>query len=133
MKILIVDDDFASRRILMKCAQSLGTCDMAANGKEAMMAYEDALQEKDPYDLILLDIMMPEMDGNEVLKAIRDRESRAAPGTLRKTTIAMASSLGDKQSIIGSFHNQCDGYIVKPYSPDSLLRDLKRSGIISDQ
>ncbi len=132
MKILIVDDDFASRRILMKCAHSLGACDMAANGKEAMAAYEDAVTEKEPYDLILLDIMMPEMDGNEVLNAIRDRELKAAPGSLKKTSIAMASSLGDTQSVIGSFRDQCDGYIIKPYSPDSVLRDLKRYGIISD-
>jgi two-component system chemotaxis response regulator CheY len=105
---------------------------MAANGKEAMAAYQEAVLEKNPYDLILLDIVMPEMDGNEVLREIRNRESVSTPGSFKKTLIAMASSLGDKKSVIGSFHDQCDGYIVKPYTPDSVIRDLKRCGIISD-
>jgi two-component system, chemotaxis family, chemotaxis protein CheY len=131
MKILIVDDDFTSRRILMKCVKSLGECDLAANGKEAMLAYETAWSEQEPYDLILLDIMMPEMDGNEVLRNIRAREKENVKRKIKTTSIAMATSLGDNRSVIGSFREQCDGYIVKPYSTESILRDLRRAGIVS--
>jgi two-component system, chemotaxis family, chemotaxis protein CheY len=132
MRILVVDDDFVSRRILHNCVKELGESDMAANGKEAMLAYDFGISEGAPYDLILLDIMMPEMDGNEVLKAIRDREKAEAPKGLKRTLIAMATSLGDKQNVIGAFRQQCDGYIVKPYSSESVLRDLRRAGIIAE-
>lgn len=130
MKILVVDDDFASRRILMKCAARLGDCDMAANGREALEAYESASAGGAAYDLILLDIMMPELNGSEVLRLIRAKEDSAPAGRPARTLIAMATSLGDKDHVFDSFREQCDGYILKPYSPESVLRDLRRAGIV---
>ena len=130
MRILIVDDDFTSRKILLKCANKFGVCDMAANGKEALSAYQLALAESEPYDLILLDIQMPEMDGREVLRVIRTLENPVVNETHGHTRIIMATSLADKENVISSFREQCDGYILKPYSPESVRRDLQHSGVL---
>lgn len=130
MKILIADDDFTSRAILMKSLQGFGQCDVACNGQEAWDAFVNANNEKQPYDMILLDIMMPEMDGREVLKRIRHREASDGIRTGKGARIAMATVVTSKDAVIGSFSDQCDGYIRKPYSRDSLLADLHKYGLL---
>lgn len=64
MKILIVEDDFYSRKILKKFLTAYGEVDIAINGEEAVAAFKLAWEENQPYDLITLDIMMPIMDGH---------------------------------------------------------------------
>jgi len=130
MKILIVDDDFISRKILQGSLKSLGTCDMACDGEEALLAFQEAVKEGQPYQLILLDIMMPGIDGMEVLKKIREGEDRAKIYGSDRVKIAMSTCLNDKDHVIVSFHQGCDGYILKPFTPDSVLFDLKKHGII---
>lgn len=71
MKSLIVEDDFTSRFVLQEFLAPYGQTHIAVNGKEPMEAVGISAKENKPYDLICLDIMMPEMDGHAVLKAIR--------------------------------------------------------------
>jgi two-component system, chemotaxis family, chemotaxis protein CheY len=130
MKILIVDDDFTSRKILQGSLKDLGNCDLACNGEEACLAYRTAMADGTPYQLILLDIMMPGMDGTEVLKCIREDEEKNRIFGSDRVRIAMATCLNDKDHVIGSFHSGCDGYILKPYTPKSIHHDLKRHGLI---
>ncbi|MBT3259443.1 MAG: response regulator, partial [Deltaproteobacteria bacterium] len=67
MKILVVDDEFVSRMTLQKIMRSIGECEAVENGEEALkVAFSDQ-----PPDLILLDIMMPGMDGYTVCKRLR--------------------------------------------------------------
>jgi two-component system chemotaxis response regulator CheY len=68
MKILVVEDDFTSRILLQRYLSSYGDCHIAINGKEAVGAFKDSLKENQPYDLICMDIIMPEMSGQEALK-----------------------------------------------------------------
>ena len=74
MKFLIAEDDFTSSLLLQGLLKPYGTSDIAANGKEAVEAVRAALKARKYYDLICLDIMMPEMDGQTALKEIRDLE-----------------------------------------------------------
>lgn len=131
MRILIVDDDFTSRKLLARSVRELGMVDQACEGEEGWQAYQDALSE-DPYDLILLDIVMPSMDGVELLRKIRaDEKARGVTGP-RRCAIAMATMLSDKDTVLASFRDEADGYIVKPYSPGSVLRDLRRHKLLED-
>ena len=74
MKSLIVEDDFSSRFLLQGLLEPYGDCHVAVNGREAVSAYRMALDAGQPYDLVCLDIMMPEMDGHAALKEIRAME-----------------------------------------------------------
>lgn len=130
MKFLIVDDDFTSRKILQLTLNQLGTCDMACNGDEACAAFQAAQREGFRYDLILLDIMMPGMDGTEVLRKIRAEEDASRIYGNDRVKIAMSTCLNDKDHVIGSFHDGCDGYILKPFTPSSVVHDLKRHGLL---
>ena len=74
MKILIAEDDSISIAIMQKLLGAFGSCEVAVNGKEVINAFKAALDKKQPYDLICLDIMMPEMSGSDALKEIRKIE-----------------------------------------------------------
>lgn len=80
MKILLAEDDFASRKFMTNYLEKYGDCDITVDGEEAVDAFLMALEDGEPYDLICLDVMMPVLDGYQALKAIRDiekeRESR---------------------------------------------------------
>lgn len=76
MRILIAEDDMISRKFLLKFLSQYGECDVVVDGMEALDAYLISIKEKEPYELICLDIMMPKVDGVKVLKAIRDFEKK---------------------------------------------------------
>ncbi len=75
MKILVAEDDPISRNLIEKMLSGYGTCTATENGADALAAFNTALQEGEPYQLVCLDIMMPGMDGLECLKAIRASET----------------------------------------------------------
>ena len=130
MKSLIVEDEFSSRLILQKILGEYGEVHIAANGKEATEAVKSALKEQQPYDLITLDVMMPEMTGHEALRTIRDMEELVGIQLGQGSRIIMSSALGDGKTIMGSFKERCDGYLVKPIDKQKLIDYLKTFNLI---
>jgi two-component system chemotaxis response regulator CheY len=128
MKILIAEDNFVARKILCNFLQNLGTVDVASNGIEALEAIEAAINEGNAYQLICLDILMPEMTGMEVLVAIRNTEE--TNNSKIKAKIIMVSSIEDPSIILKSFIQQCDGYIRKPITLPLLKEELQKLEII---
>ncbi len=120
MKILIVDDDLVSRKYLHGILRRYGYCEIAANGKEAIEYFELSIQKKEPYDMVFLDIMMPEMDGDETLEMIRKIEEEAEIAAGQGAKIAMISALNDKKNILSSFSKGCEYYLVKPVHHDKI-------------
>lgn len=114
MRILIVEDELISRQIIKKIAEPYGECDIAVNGVEAIELFQNSVNEEEFYNVIFLDIMLPEMDGYSVLKNIREIEESANLPLLDKAKIVMTTSLEESKNIIEAFKEQCDYYIVKP-------------------
>ncbi len=129
MKTLITEDDFTSRRLLQEFLRPYGPAHIAVNGKEAVEAVHTSLEAGEPYDLICLDVMMPEMDGQTALRRIRQMEEKAGVG-MDFAKILMTTALGDKDNILEAFAEQCDGYLVKPIRKDLLLQELLKLGLI---
>ncbi len=130
MRILIAEDDFYSRKLMLAYLSPLGDCDVAANGLEAWEAFLDAADEGNPYQLICLDIMMPEMDGQVVLQKIREEEDKRALGRYERAKILMVTALDEMKVIMSSFHSLCDGYIMKPLEKGQLLDKVREIGAI---
>lgn len=130
MKILIVEDDFYCRKLMLACLAPLGECDAATNGAEAIAAFVAAQNEGNPYDLICLDIMMPEVDGIEALKKIRDIEERELWISRRhRCMIIMVTALEDMKTIMTSYHSLCDAYVMKPVEQQQLLEQVRLLGL----
>lgn len=126
MKTLIVEDDFTSRIVLQGLLSRFGECHIAVNGNEAVRACVSALNDNVPYDLICLDIMMPEMDGFVALKEIRAAEERRGIYSSSGMKIIMTTALDDMRSVMSSFYELCDGYLVKPIDGPALMRILQK-------
>ena len=123
MKTLIVEDDFTSRLLLQELLKSYGPTHVAVNGKEAVEAVRSALEAGEPYNLICLDIMMPEMDGHQALREIRDMEE--ARGIITNgSKIMMTTALGDVKNVNSAFYSLCDAYLTKPIHKAKLLEEL---------
>jgi two-component system, chemotaxis family, chemotaxis protein CheY len=132
MKTLIVEDDRTSRLLLQQLLRSFGESQVAINGKEALVAISTALRANDHYDLICLDIMMPEMDGHQTLKELRAIEESHGLVAGQGTKVVMTSALRDKDNIIQAFRAQCDGYLPKPINKAGLVECLRQLKLIGD-
>ena len=76
MRILLAEDDFATRKFMAGFLSKYGECDVTVDGMEAVDAFIMALEDGEPYDLVCLDIMMPVMDGYQALVGIRNLEKQ---------------------------------------------------------
>jgi two-component system chemotaxis response regulator CheY len=131
MRCLVVDDDETCRKFVIRVMERISDCDIALTGKEAIEMVTKSFGTGELYDVIFLDIMMPVMDGKQALSAIRTLERRAGLQDGWGAKIVMTTAMGDYDTVRHSFHNQCDGYLVKPLSisrMEALLRNLKVLG-----
>ena len=131
MKCLIVEDEFAASKLLQIYLSDYADCFIAVNGREAVDAFKDALSEGQPYDLICLDIMMPQMDGHDALAAIRQIEKEHGINGLDGAKVIMITALSDSKNIIGAFRKGCEVYIVKPVKKEKLLEEMEKLGLLS--
>ena len=115
-QVLIVDDNEINRDMLARRLRRKDfELSMAVDGREAL----SMLQSK-PYDLILLDIMMPEVDGYAVLKYIK-KESR-----FHNIPVIMISALEEMDSVMKCMEIGADDYLTKPFDPDMLKAAVNR-------
>jgi two-component system, chemotaxis family, chemotaxis protein CheY len=125
MRVLIVEDDFISRNLLQHFLSKYGHCDIAVDGKEATQAFEMAWNASKPYDLVCMDIMMPEMDGHQALSAIRDLEKQKGLDPGARVKVIMTTCLEDKRNVSEAYYKGgVDAYFVKPIDPQKLIQEL---------
>ncbi len=125
MRTLIVEDDFTSRLLLQSFLSKYGECHIAVTGKEAIAAFRMAKERGQKYDLICMDIMMPEMDGQTAVKEIRDLEANAGTLSTHGVKIIMTTALDDVKNVVQSFKSLCDAYLFKPIDTGKLLAHLR--------
>ena len=129
MRILIVDDELISRTKLELIMESFGECQTEDQGEAALTAFLKAHQNEAPFDLIMLDIDLPGMNGIKLLAAIRNTEKELDIDESKAATIIMTSAYRDKDRIVASVNSGCDDYIVKPFDPDLIRKKLDKLGI----
>jgi len=128
MKILIAEDDFVSRKLINTLLSPLGEVDIAVNGNEAVIAVKIALKNNQPYDLICLDILMPEIDGIMALKKIRQLEAQKGLNPETRSKIFMTTAVSDKNYVVAAAQADCNGFLVKPITKDRLFDEIRKHG-----
>ena len=128
MRILIAEDDFASRKAILKFLSAYGECDVTVDGMEAIDAFMMALEEEDPYDLICLDVMMPVMDGYQALKNIRDIEREHNVDPADQAKVIMTTAIKEEKNVKKAFELGCTVYCAKPIDLEKLKGMLEKLG-----
>lgn len=128
IKILLVEDELSSRKILNSFLSHFGRIDIAVNGNEAITAVKESIENSEPYELIFLDIKLPELDGITVLKKIRQFESQHGIDKHTKSKIIMTSANTDKDIILKAARSGCTAYIIKPIDKTRLYKEIRRHG-----
>jgi len=131
MKILIAEDDVMTRVILQEMLSDVGTTHGAENGREAIEVFTQALKDRDPFDLVCLDIMMPEINGQDVLVRIRKIEEDLGVIPEYQVKVIMITALSDPENIRkAKEEGHCEAYMTKPVKMDQLLEQIKKLGLV---
>lgn len=133
MKSLVVDDEFVPRMVLQRILQAYGPCDAASNVTEALLAMRHAIELKEPYQLICLDIEMPDGSGQDLLQEFRRLEEQAAVPAELQTRVLMTSSRSEPEQVKTSFHNGANGFLVKPVDLERLKKRLRELALIPSE
>jgi len=123
-KILIIDDSLPNRELLGEILKGIGICDFAECGRSAVSAYNRSLRQKDFYDVILLDIDLPGVNGLQLLKKIRESEQVAGIALGDGVPIIMVTAYD--QRFLEAFEIGCNDYVVKPIDSDMLIKKVKK-------
>jgi CheY-like chemotaxis protein/nitrogen-specific signal transduction histidine kinase len=115
LRLLVAEDNVVNQEIIKQMLKSLGVpCELVANGAEAVEAVQRA-----EYDLVLMDIHMPEMDGLEATKMIRN-----LPGAVSKVPIIAVTADARPGHAEKYIERGLDGHMIKPFTEESLVRIL---------
>ena len=130
MKILLAEDDFATRKFMVNFLSKYGECDVTVDGMEAVDAFMMALEDGEPYDLICLDIMMPVMDGYQALVGIRNLEKERDIPQVKAVKVIMTTALNDESNVKMAFELGCTVYPGKPTDQERFEQAMKKLGLI---
>ena len=130
MKILLAEDDFSSRKFMSKLLSEYGECDVTVNGLEAVDAYLMALEDDDEenYNLVVLDVMMPMLDGYQVLSTIRKIETDRGVPAEKRIKVIMTTALNEEINVKKAMEIGCDAYVGKPINVEKFAILLERLG-----
>ncbi|MBF0179899.1 MAG: response regulator [Magnetococcales bacterium] len=131
MNILIVDDNPINRKMLWEYLKGYGVCDMAGDGMEAVEQFEAELTTGHAYDLVLLDLMMPRMNGQNALRRIRAIERQYRIGSRDQAVVIIVTGAGSPEELLKTTDTDFKtGILKKPVRLPELTGMLKRHGLL---
>ena len=130
MRFLVVDDDFETRHLMQKLLRPFGDVDVATDGEEGVEAFSRALKAGEPYALVTMDILMPNIDGQQALREIRQIEKEHDIARENQTRVIMVSGLDNSEELHDAFFlGEATSYIVKPINHTVLLQEIAKLGL----
>jgi HD-like signal output (HDOD) protein/ActR/RegA family two-component response regulator len=131
MKTLIVDNELAGRTLMDRIMTNYGACKTAENGEAAIGMFKTACENGDFFDLVTLEIALPDINGLDVLLQIRQMEKDKKVPLYKRAVIMMATASADKDTIVTAVQTGCNEYVVKPFDGDTISRRLLKAGLIT--
>jgi two-component system chemotaxis response regulator CheY len=129
MKMLVIDDEIVSRKKMMRIINEFGTCEEVESGRTALDMVKTALAEWKLYDLITLDVSMPDIGGIEVLTTIREMEKGLGLDKEEQAKILMVTAHSDMKTV-KACAGKCDGYVIKPFNKKGMVDKFKQLGFL---
>ena len=129
-RILIVDDSTSIRESFTEILSPLATCEVATNGQEAVDLVKRTINKGGTFDLVLMDIIMPEKDGLTAVKEIRQFEASRCCSEADRLTIVIVTTVKEPSRILSAQYDcGADAYITKPFTRETVLQTLRSNGI----
>jgi CheY-like chemotaxis protein len=122
MNVLLAEDHRVTQRLIESALNDAARCVVTDNGKMAYECFKDALATDNPFDLILLDISLPLIDGLELLRGIRQYESDSGIAHEKRAKIFMLTE--NISSFTEAHEAGCDDYVLKPIDTGNLLAKI---------
>ncbi len=133
MKTLIVEDDAMNRELLVEFFSEYGQVESAGNGFSALDLFQDASLQEKPFDLICMDIMMPDLDGQAALKEIRELETDKGLDSKDIVKVIMMTGLDDRENVTNAYvEGGCHGYLTKPIATKDIVALLAQLGLVEE-
>ncbi len=130
IRALIVEDVFLIQRVIERFIAPYGTFRVSNSGKVALKEYAEYFFNGEAFNLVCLDIYLPEMNGLEVLKHIRDFENEIHLSNEERSKIIIISSVTHPGTIQQAYDLGCDYYITKPFSREDVVKALRKLKLI---
>jgi two-component system, chemotaxis family, chemotaxis protein CheY len=124
MKIMVIDDVMMNILVLKQAAKPFGAVDGFQSWEPGLDALREAYGSGEPYDLLFLDIRMPNRNGLEVLKDVQDLGRTQAAG--HKTKVVMFTSISEPDSVREAIRLGAVGYVLKPIQAERIQDEVRR-------
>lgn len=121
MRILLIDDEPIALTKLELMLTNAGTCDTAGNGVEATEYFVKAINDNRPYDLVTIDIELPDVTGLDLLNRFVDLERKNGIAAAKKIMVTAHSSV----EFVVKAKDKCDAFVVKPLRKATLLAKIE--------
>ncbi len=130
LRILVVDDSKYQRFLVKRALQGRGECDEAEDGRQAVAMFQTALDKGWPYHLVVMDLLMPVMDGLTAVRAINAlQRGRVLQGEERAKVIVLTSVDDPDKMMEAQFKEGADSFIIKPFDDEVLVEALMSLGL----
>ncbi|NLW86482.1 MAG: response regulator [Planctomycetes bacterium] len=129
LRILVAEDEAVCRSLISALIKPFGDFEVVEDGKVAWETFKRAHADSKPYDLIFMDIKMPNMDGQEALREIRQWETQHGIALGKGVKIIMTTMFKDPQNVLGAFNSGCEHYLTKPVDGKRLHAALRELGL----
>lgn len=128
MKMLVADDEFNNRVLLRKILEPYGEVDLVIDGQEAVDAFTLAHAENTPYDVVFMDIMMPNMDGHQAVQTMRKKEAEMGLLPQDEVKVVMVTALDSAKDAMKAYYRDgCTDYVTKPITKSKIDNVLRES------
>ena len=128
MKILVVDDDRVSRKKLEVILSPFGRVETSDGGTRGVEAFRRAWESWQPFDLICLDVDMPEVNGYEALQRIREVERERRVAADKQVKVMMVTGSAGRDVVLFCRREGCNEYVIKPFTREVIVSKLLSMG-----
>ncbi|MGC9313070.1 MAG: response regulator [Sediminispirochaetaceae bacterium] len=124
-----MEDEAVGLFVLQKYLEAFGEIETARDGQRGLELFQEALKDGNPFSLVMMDIMLPKLDGQSVLREIRESERTSGVKPVEAAKVVMTTALSDPKNIIKAFNEGgADSYLLKPIDKRKLIDELQKIG-----
>lgn len=124
-KILIVEDNPVALLLQKSIMGEFGVCDTVTDGEVGFDLFKLALEEKVPYSIVLLDLVLPGLSGGEILKKMRAEEANNSIKGLDRCKVIVSTTTRESSTLMDLFRAEADAYTFKPLTRDKIVKELE--------